>query len=517
MYKVTEEGEVISQYFDSYNVAYAFGQGWTTMRPPPMPTFNRNGATIGGNRIGLQEAVGLMYLGQLSMRPGTAPQQPYIIKVEPSNTFSPSGNPRFLVTWGMRGEDPSLWGGGMGGPSGAMQLELTDEITLLPSDRNPGQYEVIPTHQEPGLLLPGLAQSIQEGTVSYGNVDRADARVASVFERMYKGTLSPQAGFQELNALIGYANAFKLHDQAMRMMEAQLQRAGAEFPTGTLPRAATYGIFGLNQFFTDFNRAMDPRFLEGLGQPDLDYESNFYGPGVKDPRIVDNLLAQATEFAHANAVAFAGLSYDEQQAFISSPGFAELPLAQQQQFLGASASEWENMTPLEQQIWQLNQNLQAQNGAAATYQAPDRATIYDQVKAKLISLIGVADPARINILTDLYMRTDQERFNGGARDPGQVVIDAIRLYPEYQRVHALRPDFIDEADWLSYQFQGLMNAGMRNSAIERRAITQATAGVSPARAGEAGQVFELMETGQMLPTFLQRMRNSLSGLSRLMP
>jgi len=142
---------------------------------------------------------------------------------------------------------------------------------------------------------------------------------------------------------------------------------------------------------------------------------------------------------------------------------------------------------------------------APRYDPPDPGMVSDWVDAQLQTLVGDVDPSRTSVLRDIYLRADRQQFDGQAVDPQQQVLERIRGYGDYQYIHRLRPGSITEAEWIPSQVGGLIKAGVRNIALEGRAKSQAAAGVTPANAGEAAEISELMATGRAnLPSFFNK-------------
>ena len=153
-------------------------------------------------------------------------------------------------------------------------------------------------------------------------------------------------------------------------------------------------------------------------------------------------------------------------------------------------------------------------GYGPRYDAPDVNLVRDSVRGVLIALLGEADPGRIEAGVNLYMSNDRRAFYGAAVDPSESVRLQIRGYDEYKRRHALRPDNIDETDWIPAQASKLMSAGVRASAVDERAMIQAQVGVTPARAGEAAFISEFQQTSRPLPEFFQRFKNAAASSFR---
>lgn len=104
-----------------------------------------------------------------------------------------------------------------------------------------------------------------------------------------------------------------------------------------------------------------------------------------------------------------------------------------------------------------------------TYVIPDRRVVADSIRSKLKLVVGRAGERRVEFLTDLYMSAHFANFNDPTRivDPMQSVLERIRIYPDYQAIHNLRPTDVDEDDWLTSAIAGFRRQGIDFGAKER--------------------------------------------------
>jgi len=157
-----------------------------------------------------------------------------------------------------------------------------------------------------------------------------------------------------------------------------------------------------------------------------------------------------------------------------------------------------------------------EGGGGPVYQGPDPNLVRDNARATLVAMVGRDNDVRVEELTNIYLNSDRQRFDGKSVDPAQAVKDRIRTYSDYKRIHELRPDSVDDMQWIGQQLQGLTSVGVSQSVIDERAILQAQIGVAPARAGEAGQLAEFRRTGRPLPAFFSSIQNAAQqGFSRV--
>lgn len=157
-------------------------------------------------------------------------------------------------------------------------------------------------------------------------------------------------------------------------------------------------------------------------------------------------------------------------------------------------------------------------GVARQYVGPDRGLVEDWVKGQLIRKVGKADDDRVKMLTEVYLGDDRKNFgivSGESIDPKQSVVEKIREFDDYKRIHANRTDAQDEDTWISGQMSALLGAGVSGAEAEKLAINFAQAGVSQARAGELSEARRVGNVpSQKLPGFFQNVQRSLSTVAR---
>jgi hypothetical protein len=163
----------------------------------------------------------------------------------------------------------------------------------------------------------------------------------------------------------------------------------------------------------------------------------------------------------------------------------------------------------------LIQSLTGGGGGGPKYQAPDRNLVRDSAQAMMVSMVGQSDDPRIHALTELYLRDHRRQFDGASVEPAQSVKDYIRSFEDYKRIHDLRPESIDEMEWVPTQAAQLAAGGMRVGEIDQRAITQAQVGTTPANARQAAFIHELSGTGRAnMPAFFQQFSQAASASFR---
>ena len=149
---------------------------------------------------------------------------------------------------------------------------------------------------------------------------------------------------------------------------------------------------------------------------------------------------------------------------------------------------------------------------APVYTPPDRRAVFDMVSALSTALVGDANEAEVNRVTDVYMAQHRKAWEGHPNQPDQEALEAIRATDRYKRIHKNRPDFIKEGEWIGRQINQLQAQGVRQGDVQTRATQLATAGVSPSdRTARTSQI----AAGQQTPQFVQTLKRQAGAVARM--
>ena len=150
------------------------------------------------------------------------------------------------------------------------------------------------------------------------------------------------------------------------------------------------------------------------------------------------------------------------------------------------------------------------------YVPPDRREIEENVRNYMALVVGKVDEPEVQRLTDLYMqqhRWSYDNPSAGLR-PFFTVKEEIRKRPDYQRLHALRPDTVREEEWLSQFGDILKESGVDPTRLDTKIRDFATVGASRVAARAAAFRFQEQTTGRPSPLFARRMRGLLSAVAQ---
>ncbi len=116
----------------------------------------------------------------------------------------------------------------------------------------------------------------------------------------------------------------------------------------------------------------------------------------------------------------------------------------------------------------------------------------------MVSLVGRVSEGQADHLTDLFLREHRRNFDNPSReiDPAQSVVENIRKTGDYKRIHKLRPESVDERDWISERLRETVRGGLQTDQQEDFAIAQATAGGDVKDIAEAAATQQFQVSGQ---------------------
>ena len=150
---------------------------------------------------------------------------------------------------------------------------------------------------------------------------------------------------------------------------------------------------------------------------------------------------------------------------------------------------------------------------APVYTPPDRRTIEYQITGMLGAKVGRAEKSRVKTLTDLFMtrhRFAWDNPNDG-RNPWEDVNEKIRGSDDFQRIHKLRPDYIDEDEWVTLHQRTALSAGVNAQRGEQFAINQAQIG-STAEDSASAAGWQEFTSGRKTNAFKDRIRNATKSM-----
>lgn len=136
--------------------------------------------------------------------------------------------------------------------------------------------------------------------------------------------------------------------------------------------------------------------------------------------------------------------------------------------------------------------------AGPVYRRPDERVVRDFVKGTLVSLVGEVPEHLVGPAVETFMRDHRADFDNPEQeiDPSQSVVELIRGTEEYQTIHELRPESVDEREWISSRAREAQRGGLDTGEVEQFAIEQATVGGDLPDVAEAAAVRQFQRSSQ---------------------
>jgi hypothetical protein len=165
----------------------------------------------------------------------------------------------------------------------------------------------------------------------------------------------------------------------------------------------------------------------------------------------------------------------------------------------------------------LNRIASGGGGSAPQYVAPDRRVVKDTARGMLQGLIGSQwTEGQLEAYTDLYMNDHRRDWDVRERDidPAQSVLEMIRGTDQYKNIHRLRPNGVDETQWLTTYQQAATRYGFANDLADSFAEEQATVGGQVGRLGDAAAVEQYNLRGQKRPELFDKFGAAATSMTR---
>ena len=123
--------------------------------------------------------------------------------------------------------------------------------------------------------------------------------------------------------------------------------------------------------------------------------------------------------------------------------------------------------------------------AGPEYLSPNREEVAEQLKSYVVATTGKNDPDLLDKAVDAYMAADKEAWQmqvdgkGGEQpSPFMAAKEIVRATDAYKTIHYLRPDSVDEMDWVTGTQGKLRQLGISAGRAEELGIAQAKGGSS---------------------------------------
>ena len=151
------------------------------------------------------------------------------------------------------------------------------------------------------------------------------------------------------------------------------------------------------------------------------------------------------------------------------------------------------------------------------YVAPDRTQIEDMVKSYVVATTGTLHPDILDQATDAWLAAARANFDNPEQsiDPTTAMKEVVRGTDIYKHVHQVRPESVDEMQWVTGRQGQLRQLGLDATLAERVGIDMSEVGGSTTATQRGGEMAQVGATGRLLGSQRERLKAKVSAALRL--
>ena len=145
------------------------------------------------------------------------------------------------------------------------------------------------------------------------------------------------------------------------------------------------------------------------------------------------------------------------------------------------------------------------------YVAPDEGAVREQIKAYVVATTGTLNDGIIDAALKSYVSEFRRGFDlrdSEEVDPWVAVRDIVRKSDAYKSLHELRPESVDEMDWVTGRQGKLRQLGLSAQRAEEVGIELSAAGATDQDLALGGTIASSVGTGRQLETMRNKIKNA---------
>lgn len=153
------------------------------------------------------------------------------------------------------------------------------------------------------------------------------------------------------------------------------------------------------------------------------------------------------------------------------------------------------------------------------YVAPNKDVVREQIKAYVVATTGTVSNQVIDAAVAKYMEASKRAFDlAGKQDinPYFEAQSVVRDSAAYKSVNALRPESIDEMEWVTQRQAKLQQLGLSGRRSEALGISQSIVGSNDEALVGAAEISFAQDTGRLLQHQREKLKQSASAVLGLM-
>lgn len=144
----------------------------------------------------------------------------------------------------------------------------------------------------------------------------------------------------------------------------------------------------------------------------------------------------------------------------------------------------------------------------------DANSVREQIRNYVIATTGTGNTALIDIGMAAFTQSEKQRFTQRETadiDPWQAMKESIRGTSAYKAVHSLRPDSVDEMEWVTGRQAKLRQLGISAMRAEGAGISAAISGSTDEALTGQARIVQVEGTGRLLQAHRESLKQSANA------
>jgi len=150
---------------------------------------------------------------------------------------------------------------------------------------------------------------------------------------------------------------------------------------------------------------------------------------------------------------------------------------------------------------------------ADVYIEPDMNEVEDLVKSYVVAVTGTLRQGILDGAIKVWLDADRKNFDNPNQDvnPNAAVKEFVRGTDIYKHVHQLRPESVDEMQWVTGRQGQLRQLGLSAELAERVGIDMSEVGAAGPATQRGGEMAQVGATGRLLSSQRERLKGKASA------
>lgn len=152
------------------------------------------------------------------------------------------------------------------------------------------------------------------------------------------------------------------------------------------------------------------------------------------------------------------------------------------------------------------------------YVAPDPAAVEEFAKLYVVATTGTLHQNVVDGAAKAFIDATRRAFDNPEQevDPSMAMKEFVRGTGEYKHVHELRPESVDEMQWVTSRQAQLRQLGLNSELAEKVGVNVSAVGAATPDVQTAGERAQIGATGRMLQTQRNRIKQRATTALRVL-